>query len=95
MLIMVDDKTTRRGLLEKNTHPTSEGILNELLAGGYIETVGGTGLQVPRPPRPRPQPARRNCYRSGCRVCRCLVRIRVTLRLPYAGGLCSVRAPTT
>jgi hypothetical protein len=28
MLIMVDDKTTRAGLLAKNSHPTSEGILN-------------------------------------------------------------------
>ena len=41
MLIMVDDKSTRRELLVKNSHPTSEGILNTLLAGGYIETVGG------------------------------------------------------
>jgi len=41
MLIMVDDKTTRAGLLAKNSHPTSEGILDDLLAGGYIETVGG------------------------------------------------------
>jgi hypothetical protein len=47
MLIMVDDKTTRRGLLEKNTHPTSEGILNELLTGGYIETTPGTGGAPP------------------------------------------------
>ena len=42
MLIMVDDKTTRAGLLAKNSHPTSEGILNDLLAGGYIETAPGT-----------------------------------------------------
>lgn len=41
MLIMVDDKSTRRELLGKNTHPTSEGILNSLLADGYIEIVGG------------------------------------------------------
>lgn len=41
MLIMVDDKTTRAGLLAKNSHPTSEGILNNLLADGYIEIVGG------------------------------------------------------
>jgi hypothetical protein len=27
--------------LAKNSHPTSEGILDDLLAGGYIETVGG------------------------------------------------------
>lgn len=50
MLIMVDDKTTRRGLLEKNTHPTSEGILNELLSGGYIETTPGTGGAPPAMP---------------------------------------------
>jgi hypothetical protein len=41
MLIMVDDKTTRRELLAKNSHPTSEGILNSLLADAYIEIVGG------------------------------------------------------
>lgn len=41
MLIMVDDKTTRRGLLAKNSHPTSEGILNNLLADGYIEIASG------------------------------------------------------
>ncbi len=41
MLIMVDDKSTRRELLTKNSHPTSEGILNSLLADGYIEIVGG------------------------------------------------------
>jgi hypothetical protein len=42
MLIMVDDKTTRAGLLAKNSHPTSEGILNALLADGYIEIASGT-----------------------------------------------------
>jgi hypothetical protein len=42
MLIMVDDKTTRSGLLAKNSHPTSEGILNSLLADGYIEIASGT-----------------------------------------------------
>ncbi len=41
MLIMVDDKTTRSGLLAKNAHPTSEGILNNLLADGYIEIASG------------------------------------------------------
>jgi hypothetical protein len=41
MLIMVDDKSTRRELLSKNSHPTSEGILNNLLADCYIEIVGG------------------------------------------------------
>lgn len=47
MLIMVDDKSTRRELLAKNTHPTSEGILNTLLADGYIETVGGGAAAAP------------------------------------------------
>ncbi len=47
MLIMVDDKSTRRELLAKNTHPTSEGILNTLLADGYIETVGGVAAAAP------------------------------------------------
>ena len=47
MLIMVDDKTTRAGLLAKNTHPTSEGILNTLLTDGYIETTPGTGAASP------------------------------------------------
>ena len=42
MLIMVDDKTTRAGLLAKNAHPTSEGILDTLLADGYIEVAPGT-----------------------------------------------------
>lgn len=42
MLIMVDDKTSRAGLLAKNSHPTSEGILNNLLADGYIEFAGGS-----------------------------------------------------
>ncbi len=49
MLIMVDDKTTRAGLLAKNPHPTSEGILNDLLAGGYIETASGTAAASPEP----------------------------------------------
>ena len=42
MLIMVDDKTSRSGLLAKNAHPTSEDILNNLLADGYIEIAPGT-----------------------------------------------------
>jgi hypothetical protein len=41
MLIMVDDKSTRAELVAKNSHPTSDGILNDLLARGYIEVVGG------------------------------------------------------
>lgn len=47
MLIMVDDKATRRELLAKNTHPTSEGILNTLLADGYIEFVPGAQAAAP------------------------------------------------
>jgi len=50
MLIMVDDKTTRAGLLAKNAHPTSEGILNSLLADGYIEIVAGGEAAVAAPP---------------------------------------------
>ncbi len=42
MLIMVDDKTTHAGLLAKNSHATSEGILDGLLADGYIEIASGT-----------------------------------------------------
>lgn len=49
MLIMVDDKTTRAGLLAKNAHPTSEGILNSLLADGYIEIVSGSGAEAAAP----------------------------------------------
>lgn len=44
MLIMVDDKTTRAGLVAKNSHPTSDGILNDLLAGGYIDVVRETAV---------------------------------------------------
>ena len=50
MLIMVDDKTSRRGLLSKNAHPTSDGILNNLLADGYIEVAGGSQPAVAATP---------------------------------------------
>jgi len=56
MLIMVDDKTSRAGLLAKNSHPTSEGILDDLLAGGYIEIVGGTVAAASAPPPSAPAP---------------------------------------
>ncbi len=56
MLIMVDDKTSRAGLLAKNPHPTSEGILDDLLAGGYIEIVGGTVTAASAPPPSAPAP---------------------------------------
>ena len=46
MLIMVDDKANRRELLAKNPHPTSEGILNSLLADGFIEIVGAAAPAV-------------------------------------------------
>jgi len=49
MLIMVDDKTTRAGLLAKNAHPTSEGILDTLLADGYIEIAPGTEVSAAAP----------------------------------------------
>lgn len=41
MLIMVDDKTTRSGLLARNTHPGAGAILDSLLAGGFIENGSG------------------------------------------------------
>ncbi|MDK9703469.1 MAG: hypothetical protein OEL20_10035 [Sulfuritalea sp.] len=56
MLIMVDDKTTRRELLAKNAHPTSEGILNSLLADGYIEVVSAAAA-VPVAESPAAAPA--------------------------------------
>lgn len=40
MLILVGEQTSRQDLLSKNPHPTSEGIINNLLADGYIEFVG-------------------------------------------------------
>lgn len=59
MLIMVDDKSSRRELLQKNPHPTSEGILNDLLAQGFIETVmsGGDVPEAAAPPEAPPTTA--------------------------------------
>ncbi len=57
MLIMVDDKTTRAGLVAKNTHPTSDGILNDLLAGGYIEVVRETAAADAAPAPATAEPA--------------------------------------
>jgi hypothetical protein len=57
MLIMVDDKTTRAGLLAKNSHPTSEGILDTLLADGYIEIAPGTESAGAAPVAPTPAAA--------------------------------------
>ncbi len=39
MLIMVDDKTSRQGLLSRSAHSGTGDILNFLLDQGYIETV--------------------------------------------------------
>ena len=41
MLIMVDDKTTRVGLLSRSSHPSSADILDALLAQGFIEADSG------------------------------------------------------
>jgi len=41
LLIMVDDKTSRSGLLSRSAHPASADILDSLLAQGFIEVVGG------------------------------------------------------
>ena len=41
MLIMVDDKTTRSGLLSRSAHPSTGDILDALLAQGFIEIDPG------------------------------------------------------
>lgn len=41
MLIMVDDKTTRSGLLSRSAHPSTGDILDALLAQGFIEVDPG------------------------------------------------------
>lgn len=76
MLILVDDKTTRAGLLAKNPHPTSEGILNNLLADGYIEIVGGDaaapaaseGAAQARPAEPGVEVSMASASRFACRT---------------------------
>lgn len=87
MLIMVDDKTTRSELLAKNAHPTSEGILNNLLADGYIEIVGGAapaatatavapGAPPPvaeAPPAPAAPPVEVSMISASRFACRALV----------------------
>jgi len=50
LLIMVDDKTTRSGLLSRSAHPASGEILDSLLAQGFIEVVGGSGEAAPSAP---------------------------------------------
>jgi DNA-binding PadR family transcriptional regulator len=92
MLIMVDDKTTRAGLLAKNSHPTSEGILDDLLAGGYIEIVRhgrrrfGRAQVRFRAPVPSPRPPRRLPLRlPGRPTGRSFDAIGLALRLPRPG----------
>jgi hypothetical protein len=41
MLIMVDDKTTRSGLMSRSAHPSTADILDALLAQGFIEVDSG------------------------------------------------------
>lgn len=43
MLIMVDDKTSRSGLLSRSAHPSTGDILDALLAQGFIEIDDGAG----------------------------------------------------
>jgi hypothetical protein len=55
LLIVVDDKTTRDGLLAKNSHPSSSGILDALLEQGFIEidaAAAGAQANVIAPPSP-------------------------------------------
>ena len=76
MLILVDDKTTRAGLLAKNPHPTSEGILNNLIADGYIEIVGDdaaapaetAGAAPARPAEPGVEVSLASASRFACRT---------------------------
>jgi hypothetical protein len=46
MLIMVDDKTPRSGLLARSAHPSTGDILDALLAQEFIEVDTGTALAV-------------------------------------------------
>ncbi len=86
MLIMVDDKSTRAELIARNTHPTSDGILNDLLAGGYIEVVGGAAAaaagaaavaEAPAiaetPPAPAAPPVEVSMQSASRFACRALV----------------------
>ncbi len=52
LLIMVDDKTTREGLLAKNPHPSSSGILDALLEQGFIEVHASNTSPVVNSPQP-------------------------------------------
>ncbi len=82
MLIMVDDKSSRRELLARNSHPSSEGILDSLLADGYIEIVGGAAPAVSAaaapqaasaPPPPAAPPVEVSMVSASRFACRALV----------------------
>lgn len=47
LLIMVDDKTSRSGLLARGAHPSSGDILDALVAQGFIEIASAAGSPVP------------------------------------------------
>ncbi len=49
MLIMVDDKTTRSGLLSRSAHPSTGDILDSLLAQGFIEVDVEEAVPVAAP----------------------------------------------
>ena len=46
LLIMVDDKTTRSGLMSRSAHPGAGAILDALLAEGYIEVDPGAAAMA-------------------------------------------------
>jgi hypothetical protein len=48
LLIMVDDKTSRSGLLARGAHPSSGEILDALVAQGFIE-IASAGSSVSEP----------------------------------------------
>ena len=100
MLIMVDDKTTRSGLLAKNAHPASGEILDALLAHGFIEIASGTAAAAASPRRLHPPPLhpRRRCRGrprgSGGRAGRGFFGVGLALRLPYLGDHSRARGQT-
>ena len=49
LLIMVDDKTSRSGLLARGAHPSSGDILDALVAQGFIEIASAAGSPVSEP----------------------------------------------
>lgn len=90
MLIMVDDKTSRAGLLAKNSHPTSEGILNNLLADGYIEIAGASDPGAGALPSPAPAAAQPGVEVSLSSASRYACRALVTYLGPSADDLTSM-----